>query len=568
MARMFPETLAEATNSPAERRLFPRIRDETPDDWVALHSLGLKGHSRKMWAEADFVLVTPLGVWVIEVKGGSIQRHGREWFQNGKNMGRGPFDQSAGAAGALRQDLFEHLPEARGACVANAVAFPDVLFDPDGPDIDRDLVYDERDLLQPFATFIERVSAFHRANTSKRTFKPLGKGEIAAIVRRLAGDFELVASLRSHLEEVELELYRLTEGQRAAVAGFEEDPRATVIGSAGTGKTLLAVEESIRLAEQGNRVLLCCLNPRLAEDLAAAIGEAAGITVVAYGTWQVSLIARAGRADDLPDAQAEDLRHGWHPLVAAEAFADLDEMPFTAVVVDEAQDLMLDDHLDFFDSILEGGLVEGAWRFFFDPFQDVHGAASDPARHRIEDLGRVFKLRTNCRNTMPIAVGASLLAGRRLESVLSPEGKPIADHWYGGKREQRKQLGKLLRDWLSAGVRPDQIAVLSTREQARSAVSEGLPQGVPAVLWSRASGDPRPDNAIEFSEIRDFKGLEAPAVAVVDVDDLATPAARADVYVAASRATTLLGLFYDNRVESAYREAATAFGERLRSTPA
>ena len=567
MARMFPDEPAENTRSPAERKLFPRIRDETPDSWVALHSLGLKGHSRKLWAEADFVLVTPLGVWVLEVKGGRIQRLDRHWLQNGKDMGESPFDQGAGAAGALRKDLFDNLPQVRGACVANAVAFPDVEFDADGPDIDRALVYDSRDLARPFKSFVEQVAEFHDRTTSQRSFKELSRGDISAIVHRLAGDFDLVPSLRSHVDEVAIELFKLTEQQRAAVAGFADDPRATVIGSAGTGKTLLAVGEAKRLADAGKRVLLCCLNARLAEYLALAVDGYPGVTTVCYFAWQRSMVREAARMADLPDASEAELRRTYIPLVAIDAFEDLGHQRFEALVVDEAQDLLLPEHLEFFDAIMEGELDQGCWRFFLDPYQDVHGGAADPARHRLEDLGRSFKLLTNCRNTMPIAMAATSLARRRLTSVLSPDGRPVADRWYGGRKDQRKELGRLLSEWLSANLRPEEIAVLSTRPREASAVREGLPEGVAAELWERGSDTPRPKNGIEFAEIGDFKGLEATAVAVLDVDDLESAVARATVYVAASRATTLLGVFYDKRVEGAYQEAAEALGERLRAAP-
>ena len=42
--------------SEAERRIFEHLKSETPDSWIALHSLGLTRHRRKPWAEADFVV--------------------------------------------------------------------------------------------------------------------------------------------------------------------------------------------------------------------------------------------------------------------------------------------------------------------------------------------------------------------------------------------------------------------------------------------------------------------------------------------------------------------------------
>ena len=47
MARMRPPYVSEHTRSQAERDLFGAIRDELPNDWTCLHSLGLAIHQRK-----------------------------------------------------------------------------------------------------------------------------------------------------------------------------------------------------------------------------------------------------------------------------------------------------------------------------------------------------------------------------------------------------------------------------------------------------------------------------------------------------------------------------------------
>ena len=72
MARMLPPFVAESTQSAAERKLFVVLQDELSDEWTVLHSLGSTLHDRKPWAEIDFVLVGPAGVYCLEVKGGRV----------------------------------------------------------------------------------------------------------------------------------------------------------------------------------------------------------------------------------------------------------------------------------------------------------------------------------------------------------------------------------------------------------------------------------------------------------------------------------------------------------------
>src|SRR5260370_34712099 len=70
VARMCPPAISADVRSGAERRLFDQLRDGLPETWTVLHSLGVMGHRTKAWAEIDFVLVGPSGVYCFEVQRG------------------------------------------------------------------------------------------------------------------------------------------------------------------------------------------------------------------------------------------------------------------------------------------------------------------------------------------------------------------------------------------------------------------------------------------------------------------------------------------------------------------
>src|SRR4051812_27044481 len=158
MARMLPAACPRDTPSEAERRIFEHLKSETPDSWIALHSLGLTRHRRKPWAEADFVVITPSGIFVLEVKGGAVRRIGREWWTNNRRLDESPFDQAAGAAAALFHDLRDVVPAVRASMVGHGVCFPSVIFNVAGTDLEGDLVYDARDVEKTFARYVERLS--------------------------------------------------------------------------------------------------------------------------------------------------------------------------------------------------------------------------------------------------------------------------------------------------------------------------------------------------------------------------------------------------------------------------
>ena len=150
MARMIPATPPQDPRSKAENRLFYRIRDELSNSWTVLHSLGLGNHRSKPWAETDFVLIGPLGVFCIEVKGGRIARTQGEWsFLDGSDnlhlKREGPFGQAGGASAALFNFLKDRVPEAKASIVGFGVATPDITIEISGPDIINEVVYDRQD---------------------------------------------------------------------------------------------------------------------------------------------------------------------------------------------------------------------------------------------------------------------------------------------------------------------------------------------------------------------------------------------------------------------------------------
>jgi len=77
---MIPPKIHPDVKSSAERRFFDWIRDEAgTEDWICLHSLGLSEHEAKRRAEIDFLLLTRIGIFVLEVKGGRVTRKDGEW---------------------------------------------------------------------------------------------------------------------------------------------------------------------------------------------------------------------------------------------------------------------------------------------------------------------------------------------------------------------------------------------------------------------------------------------------------------------------------------------------------
>jgi hypothetical protein len=72
-----------------------------------------------------------------------------------------------------------------------------------------------------------------------------------------------------------------------------------------------------------------------------------------------------------------------------------------------------------------------------------------------------------------------------------------------------------------------------------------------------------PKKAIRCCSVEEFKGLEADAIVLADVDDLDGSAMREIIYVGTSRARVFLGIFISEGVRDSFDRCGTIFGTNL-----
>ena len=90
--------------------------------------------------------------------------------------------------------------------------------------------------------------------------KELGRDGIQALKKILAKPFQLRTPLGTVLSRNDAALQVLTRQQSHILRTIEAVPRAAISGGAGTGKTVLAMEEARYCAEFGARTLFVCYN--------------------------------------------------------------------------------------------------------------------------------------------------------------------------------------------------------------------------------------------------------------------------------------------------------------------
>lgn len=220
-------------------------------------------------------------------------------------------------------------------------------------------------------------------------------------------------------------------------------------------------------------------------------------------------------------------------------------------------------YTEVLDCLLKDGLDGGHWRFFLDPHQDIFRALSPEGLKRISQAQPArFRLNVNCRNSKRNAVAAQILSNLSWEETLHVEGPEVEHEWYIDEPEQQRKITHCINRFLSGGMHPSEIIILSPRSRENSCLKNGLTRmGLPLVNYSFDKGTR--NNCIQFATVHSFKGLESDAVILVDVQDLSNADSLLTLYVGATRAKAQLSVFLDRRLEGRYRDLAAEYGERL-----
>jgi hypothetical protein len=367
-------------------------------------------------------------------------------------------------------------------------------------------------------------------------------------------------------------IVQITLDQRATLLGLLDGERVFVEGTAGSGKTLLALEYALTLADRGERVLLLCYNRHLGAWLqeqakhdrhANRVG--ARLDVMTFHACARSLAKRAGVVFEVPCLSEQVFWDEEVPLIM-EASPGSSSRTWSrgdlrCVVVDEAQDFAPDWWVTI-ESLSQEGRA-GRLYAFLDLNQSLRGAAKLPP----VPFPTRFRLATNCRNTKAIAQSGATLA--RLEVRLlpgSPSGEaPAVRRAPSGAAEAGLVLAEL-RQLLQQGIKPQQLALIGPTALGKGPLehhheSNGVPFVEDASDWRRGAG-------ILVTTARAFKGLQADVVIVYGLGSFGPLFTATDLYVAWTRARHRLILVCLSGEIRALVEAALAEAERAASTDA
>ena len=570
---MIPAQIDNEGISSAEQRVFGLLEsDPSTKGWIVLHSLGLARRASGPYGEIDFVVIVPNeGIICLEVKGGRVSCDDGIWrtmdrYGSSAALKKSPFLQARESMFALRESVIRYFgaSASESRCpIGCAVVFPDVACPPLSPEFERSDVIDFDDLRSPISRSIMRLSRRRLREFQPRYGERLPTGSEARSIRNfLRPDFEMIVARSMAIGHTERTIVHLTEEQYARLDELEANPRCLFEGAAGTGKTLLALEYARRADRGGSKVILVCFNRLLGEWFRNQTED----SDIAAGTWHAvarRLILSSGIASEFVVQERSALERGDIASLFAELYpfyveVALEELgaPFDVLVVDEAQDLSDQHTLDFFSLSLRGGLAGGHWALFGDfTRQAVYGGAVDPVTvlsPRSEHFARA-RLTLNCRNSRRIAEETTILAGFETPPFRLGEetGLPVEHRYWETRTELVESLANVIERLFKHGTPIEDIILLSPRRMENSSLA-GIERisRFPIVDISQGGTAGRVGAAM-FCTIHAFKGLESQVVIVVDIDEVEGERPQSLLYVAMSRARSLLILMINVHVRKA-----------------
>jgi len=549
-----------------ERFIYHQFKNDiNSQGYYVLHSVFTNHHLTNVSGELDFLVLAPgLGFFAIEVKHGNIERKDGTWIilnSVGKpiHKTKSPFMQVEDTKHSIRNYILNNVSNKKKdrlkkILFATGVAFTSTTHSQMdiGPEGFEWQIFTKEDFSLPISKYIKRLSdgwhqrysvnPWYEVNMSRPTLDDCE--EVLKIIR---GDFKINYSELNRISDNQKSIEEFTQEQFNVIDYTEFNERCLIEGQAGTGKTIIALELARRKIQQGKKVALFCFNQMLGDKLKKSIDSISDIknhnsysgTLHKYlAKHSVEVINKENEFEYFTEYLPLNF------LIQSDYIRE--EKKYDYLIIDEAQDLLIDNYLEVFDLILKRGIKNGEWTMFGDfTNQAIYINNPEKSKNLLEKRSCFIKLpslKINCRNTKKISLQNTLVTGidKPTFSSYTLEGSSI-DVYFPRVSKQLEILEREIQELIQVGVEPEMITILSPKsfESTYAAGSD-----VVNVLIKKG---------LQYSTIQAFKGLENVVIILYDFSEISSVESKRLLYIGISRATQVLKIILSKDIESAYQ---------------
>jgi hypothetical protein len=512
MARLMPSDishLALAGGRTEELDTLRQLQTELPSAYTVFHGIHWSREYRNgiKLGELDFVVVNQAGkVLVIEQKNGRLEEteHGlvkvysnrakpkpiADQVRRNLNGVREKFKAAQHQQADLQLDYVIYCPDHRVANL-NAAA------------LDASRI----------------VDAESRGRLAERVGALLEPGQPCPHAERVhqffRQTFDLVPDIHAHVSSQERNFTRLSTELVHLLQGLEVKPfRLRVNGTAGAGKTLVARQFFDAAVGRNLHPLFVCFNNPLAEKFRFGVGKS-GVVATFHGLCTKFLAARGHQFDWDESKRDPSFWVRVTELVAGESIPE--EWKFDTLIVDEGQDFEQE-----WVEILKLFLRDDQEILWLED-QDQNLRDQPPV---VLDGFVGYRARRNYRSPESIARFIRRTLPFKFEGANDLPGLGVGVTPYSKAADQPTAVGRIVNGLLGQGFSYDDIVILTLRGSGESVFSgrervggynlRRFTQGYD--LFGNQLMTP---GKLLFESVRRFKGQQAPAIVLVDVDPMA-----------------------------------------------
>lgn len=504
MAIMIPPIPKISTVESREVFIFSAL-EKLPDTYYVFHSFQIttSGKGGTYESETDFVVFNvKKGILVIEAKAGKVRYENGQWLYSNRVPMKydGPFNQASRNKYKIKNyieskgnrfDLLQKCAFQHCVCfpsisngVLNSITLP--------PEAAKPLIITKDDL-DDIEKAIERI---YGNIAEKYKQKELSKNAINYLINSvLCPTFDLIPSKSYKRDLAERKFNILLNEQKKLLNFLEEQKSALISGSAGTGKTMIALEKARRHSELKERVLFLCFNKKLQEHLEKEYGNKY-IDFYTIDKFAVDYTGTVMGALNILRTRLEEL------------YINEEDFKYDHIIIDEGQDFGKEEFEEQDIITLLANIMEqtsGSFYIFYDKNQLVQ---SDSVPNYIQEADCKMTLYQNCRNTYNVAMSSMTLLDK--DPILrngSIRGETPQMAIESKVENNIHNLRRMIDALIIEGY--EDIVILTTTSLSKSSIFNYI---VNEKLHHK-------NKEYIVSTVRRFKGLEANAIIMIDLDE-------------------------------------------------